>query len=69
MYILSQGTSGRVMVINLDRENFMSDFESHWVHLSYCLAPYLSKKFSQLQPPSHTQEGADGQLPIGTHLL
>ena len=44
------GTSGGVMVSKLDWQAYMSEFESHWVPLSYGLVPHLSKKLSKLPP-------------------
>ena len=31
----------------LDKQTYTSEFESHWVPLSYCLVPHLSKKLSK----------------------
>ena len=38
-----KGASGGVMVSKLDKQTFTSEFESHWVPLSYGLVPHLSK--------------------------
>ena len=38
------GASGGVMVSKLDKQTYTSEFESHWVPLSYGLVPHLSKK-------------------------
>ena len=42
-----QGASGGVMVRKLDLQTYTSEFESHWVPLSYGLVPQLSKKLSK----------------------
>ena len=36
-----------VMVSKLDWQTYTSEFESHWVPLSYVLVPHLSKKLSK----------------------
>ena len=36
------------MVSKLDSQTYTSEFESHWVPLSYGLVPHLSKKLSKL---------------------
>ena len=46
-----KGASGGIMVSKLDKQTCMSEFESHWVPLSYGLVPHLSKMLSKLQPP------------------
>ena len=46
------GASGGVMVSKLDKQTYTSEFESHWVPLSYGLVPHLSKKLSKF--PSYT---------------
>ena len=43
-----QGTSGGKMVSKLDKQTFISEFESNWVLHSYCLVPHLNKKLSKL---------------------
>ena len=43
------------MVSKLDEQTYTSEFESHWVPLSYFLEPHLSKKLSNLsQFPEHS---------------
>ena len=42
------GASGGVMVSKLDEQTYTSEFESHWVPLSYGLVPHLSKMLSKL---------------------
>ena len=51
---ISIGACGGVMVSNLDLQIYTSEFESHWVPLSYGLVPHLSKKLSKL--PLHTYQ-------------
>ena len=43
------GASGGVMVSNLNSQTYMSEFESHWVLLSYDVVPYLKKKTNKKQ--------------------
>ena len=43
----SMGTSGGVMVSKLGKQTYTSEYESHWVLLSYGLVPHLSKKLSK----------------------
>ena len=40
------------MVSKLDYQTDTSEFESHWVPLSYGLVPHLNKMLSKLQPLS-----------------
>ena len=40
------GACGCVMVSKLHEQTYTSEFESHWVPLSYGLVPHLSKKKS-----------------------
>ena len=48
-YTLSgKGTSGGVMVSKLDKQIYVSEFESHWVPHTNGLVPHLSKKLSKL---------------------
>ena len=44
-----KGAAGSVMVSQLDKQNFKSEFESHCVPYSYSFVPHLSKKLSKLQ--------------------
>ena len=48
IHIWRKGTSDVVMVCNLDKQTYTSEFESHWVSHSYGLVPHLSKKLSKL---------------------
>ena len=41
------GASGGVMVSKLGYQTYTSEFESHWVPLSYGLVPHLSTKLSK----------------------
>ena len=43
-----KSTSGGVMVSKLDKQTYTSEFESHWVPLSYGLVLHLSKKLCKL---------------------
>ena len=43
------GAFGGVMDSKLDYPTYTSEFESHWVPLSYGLVPHLSKKLSKLR--------------------
>ncbi len=45
--VLVLGASGGVMVSKIGLQTYMSEFESHWVPLSYGLVPHLSKKLSK----------------------
>ena len=47
-FLSSKGTSGGKMVYKLDLKASKSEFESHWVHLSYGLVQHLSKKLSKV---------------------
>ena len=40
---LEMGASGGIMVSNVDLKTYTSQFESHWVHHSYGLAPHKTK--------------------------
>ena len=42
--------SGGLMDSKLDQQTYTTEFESHWVPLSYGLVPHLSKKLSKLPP-------------------
>ena len=44
----SVGTPGGVMVSKLDKQTFMSEFDSHWVSHSYDVVPHQRKKLSKL---------------------
>ena len=44
-----RGTSGGVMVNKLDEQNFMSEFDSHWVPNSYGIVLHLWKHLRKLQ--------------------
>ena len=46
------GASGGVMVSKLDKQTYTSEFESHWVPLSYGLVPHLSKSLVNFQNPT-----------------
>ena len=45
------------MVSKLDKQTYTSEFESHWVPLSYGLVPHLSKKLRKF--PLHPRDNAD----------
>ena len=42
------GTSGVVMVSKLDKQMYASEFESHWVRLSFGLLTHQSKELRKL---------------------
>ena len=44
----AMGTSGGVMVGNLVKQTYTSEFESHWVPHTNGLVPHLSKRLSKL---------------------
>ena len=48
MSFVTAGASGGVMVSKLDKQTYTSEFESHWVPLSYGLVPHLSKKLNKI---------------------
>ena len=47
------GASGGVMVSKLDKQTYTSEFESHWVPISYGLVPNLSKKLCKFPYIDH----------------
>ena len=47
-YWINVGSSGSVMVSQLDQENFMSKFEFHWVPHSFGLVSHQSKEMRKL---------------------
>ena len=53
------GASGGVMVSKLALQTYTSEFESHWVPLSYGLVPHLSKKLSKFPQATALGAGAD----------
>ena len=46
--LIQEGISASVLVSKLDLQTYTSEFESHWVPLSYGLVPHLSKKLCKL---------------------
>ena len=61
------------MVSKLDEQTYTSEFESHWVPLSYGLVPHLSKKLSKLPlgkgmdpviPPVQQRDVVEGLVSI-----
>ena len=43
---------------------YTSEFESHWVPLSYGLVPHLSKKLSKFPPTRHPHLQSHQNIPI-----
>ena len=41
-------TLGGIVVSKLDLQNYMSEFESYWVLLSYGLVSHINKELSKL---------------------
>ena len=51
------------MVSKLDLQTYTSEFEFHWVPLSYGLVPHLSKKLSKLPLPFFYNDRFDTDFP------
>ena len=46
--LIAKGAFGGIMVSKLDKQTYTSEFECHWVPLSYGPVPHVTKKLSKL---------------------